>query len=102
MSARSVHLQMMMMSRRRFFLGHFAASAQEDAGLPRLCRAKSREKVRLGAADMPVTGIMAGQGLVCCCRSTVASVMPVVVGLVGQMWTDVGMALVRAVGAVSV
>lgn len=83
-------------------LGHFPAAAQEDARVSRLCRAQRREKVCLGTADVPVAGIMTCQGLVCGGCSGVARVVPVVVAFVGQMRTDVGVALVCAVGAVSV
>lgn len=99
MSARSVHLQMVM-CRHRVLLGHFAAATQEDARVACLCRTQRREKVCLGTADMPVAGVMARKGLVS--GGGVACVMPIMVAFVGQMWTDVGVALVCAVGAVSV
>lgn len=79
-------------------LSHFAAAAQEDARVSCFCRAQRREKVCLGTADVPVAGIMACQGLC----SSVACVMHVMVAFVGQVWTDVGVTLVCAVGAVSV
>lgn len=101
MSARGVHLQMVM-CRHRVLLGHFAAAAQEHACVAGLCRAQGREKVCLGTADMPVAGIMACQGLVRGSCSGVACVMPIMVAFVGQMWTDVGVTLMCAVGAVSV
>lgn len=101
MSARSVHLHMVMRCH-RVLLGHFAAATQEDARVACLCWAQRREKVCLGTADMPVAGVMACQGLMRGGCSSVACVMPIMVAFVGQMWTDVGVALVCAVGAVSV
>lgn len=92
----------MVMCRHRVLLGHFTAAAQEDACVACLCWAQRGEKVCLGTADMPVAGIMACQGLVRGGCSGVACVMPIMVAFVGQMWTDVGMALMCAVGAVSV
>lgn len=91
-----------MMRRHRVLLGNFAAAAQEDACVACLCRAQGGEKVCLGTADVPVAGIMACQGLVRGGRGSVACVVPIVVAFVGQMWADVGVALMCAVGAVSV
>lgn len=101
LSAWGVHLQMMRCCR-RVLLGHFAAATQEDARVACLCWAQRREKVCLSTADMPVAGIMACQGLVRGGCSGVACVMPIMVAFVGQMWTDVGVTLMCAVGAVSV
>lgn len=100
MSARDVHLYMVM-CRHRVLLRHFAAAAQEDPRVARLCRTQRRKQVCLGAADVPVAGVMARQGLVRGC-SGAARVMPLVVAFVGQVRTDVGVALMCAVGAVSV
>lgn len=99
LSARGVHLQVVM-CRHRVLLRHFAAATQEDARVAGLCRAQRGEQVCLGAADVPVAGVVARQGLVR--GGGVARVMPVMVAFVGQMWADVGVALVCAVGAVSV
>lgn len=92
----------MVMCCRRVLLGHFAAPTQENARVARLCRAQGREKVCLRAADVPVAGVVACQGLVCGGCSGVTRVMSFVMAFVGQMRTDVGVALVCAVGAVSV
>lgn len=51
---------------------------------------------------MPVTWVMACQGLMCGGCSSVACVMPIMVAFLSQMWADVGVALMCAVGAVSV
>lgn len=88
----------MVMCCHRVLLGHFAAAAQEDACVACLCWAQGGEKVCLGTADVPVAGIMARQGLV---RGGCGGVA-CVVAFVGQMWTDVGVSLMCAVGAVSV
>lgn len=101
LSARGMHLQMVM-CRHGVLLSHFAAATQEDPRVACLRWAQRRENVCLGTADMPVAGVMACQGLMCGGCSSVARVVPVVVAFVGQMWTDVGMALMCAMGAVSV
>ncbi len=101
MSALGVHLQMVMCCH-RVLLGHFAAATQEDARVACLCRAQRGEKVCLGTADVPVAGVMACQGLVRGGCSSVACVMPIVVAFMGQMWADMGVALMCAMGAVSV
>lgn len=101
MSARSVHLQVVMW-RHQVLLSHFATATQEGARVTCLCLAQSGEKLCFGAADMPVARIMARQGFVrggCC---GVACMMPIVVAFVGQVWADVGVTLMCAVGAVSV
>lgn len=89
------------MRRYGVLLSHFAAAAQEDTRVAALCWAQRGEKVHLCAADMPVARVMARQRLVCG-GGNVARVMPVMVAFVGQMRADVGVALMCAVGAVSV
>ena len=101
MSARSVHLHVVM-RHHRVLLGHFAAATQEDVRVACLCGAQRGKQVCLGAADMPVAGVVTCQGLVRGGCRGVACVMPIEVAFVGQMWTDVGMALMCAVWAVSV
>lgn len=79
-----------------FLLGRFAAAAEEDTCVGSLCWAQGGKQVRFRTAEVSMTVVMAGQGLVC------ASVMPVVMALRGQMGTDVGMPLMCAMGTVSV
>lgn len=79
-----------------FLLGHLAAAAEEDARVAALCWAQGGKQVCFCTTDVSMTVVMAGQGLMC------ASVMPVMMALMGQMGTDVGMALMCAVGTVRV
>lgn len=99
LSARGMHFQMVMCW---FLLGYFAAATQEDTGVSGLCLAQRGKKLSLGTADVPVAGVMACQRLVCGGCSGVARVMPFMAPLVSQMRTDMGVALMCAVGAVSV
>lgn len=86
----------MVMCRYWFLLGHFAAAAEEVARVGTLCWAQGGKQVCFCTTDMSMTVVMAGQGLMC------ASVMPVMMALVGQMGTDMGIALMCAVGTVCV
>lgn len=95
MSARGVHLYVVM-RRDWFLLGHLAAATEEEAHVGPLCRAQRGNQVCFRATDVSMTVAMAGQGLMC------ASVVPVVVALMGQMGTDVGMPLMCAMGTVRV
>lgn len=90
-----MHLYVVM-CRYWFLLGHFAAAAEEVARVGTLCWAQGGKQVCFCTTDVSMTVVMAGQGLMC------ASVMPVVMALVGQMGTDMGMALMCAVGTVCV
>lgn len=102
LSTRGVQPQVVM-RRQRLLLGHLAASAQEDARVSGLGRAQGGEKVWFGAADVPVARVVARRRLVRAGGSGgAARVMPVVVPFVDQMRADVRVALMRAVGAVSV
>lgn len=84
------------MRRRRVLLRHFAAAAQEDARVGALGRAQRGEELRFSATDVSMAVGVARQGLVR------ARVVALVVALVGQVGADVGVPLVRAVGAVRV
>lgn len=105
LSALCMHFQVVMCGS-GVLLCSFAAAAQEDACVSGLGRAQGGEEVRLGTADVPVAGVMARQGLVrggmAGVMPLMAGVMPVVLAFVGQVRADVGMALMCAVGAVSV
>lgn len=96
-----MHLQMAM-CRHWVRLSHFAAATQKDARVACLCRAQGGEKVCLGTANVPVAGVVARQGLMCGGGSSMTCVMPVMVAFMSQVWTDVGVALMCAVWAVSV